>query len=335
MFQAAVGRCRIDFVSMRKPVPPRDFAKISPPNREHEYFEDCAEHPFLPSADEFEFVNAWWMAEAALLAYANPSFAEKRLLEAGLHEFRHFDGESTQCYVAHGASEEVSGGSEFVIVAFSGSDMRQREGNGAFDVLADWLVNLNFGKTASERNGKVHQGFKQALDEVWDPPDREGSDSLKKYLDDVCDGGRRKVWITGHSLGGALAALAASRHEPTSGLYTFGAPRIGDRSFVKEFGVPAYRFVNCEDVVTGFPLRGQYRHVGENRIIDANGQIHVARAGWSGLRESAERAYMALRYPRSGPREKLARDLLMDHAPILYAIHIGNACIEEKRLSCK
>ncbi len=46
--------------------------------------------------------------------------------------------------------------------------MRQREGSGAFDVLADWLTNLNFDRASSVQGGQVHSGFKKALDEVWD-----------------------------------------------------------------------------------------------------------------------------------------------------------------------
>lgn len=287
---------------------------------EHEYFDGHAEHPFVPDAEEFTLVNAWWMAEAALLAYADPSFAEAKLEEAGLSEFRHFDGKSTQCYVAHG-------GSEFTIVSFSGSDMRQREGSGAFDVLADWLVNLNFDRASSVQGGQVHSGFKKALDEVWDPPDCEGNDSLKKYLENIRENGREKVWFTGHSLGGALAVIAAARYEEAAGVYTFGAPRVGDREFVKRFAAPAYRFVNGEDVVTGFPLRGRYRHVGENRIIGSDGQIRSARAGWRGLRENAERAYLKLKY--RGSTKKPIRDILLDHAPIFYAVHIWNAYVEK------
>ncbi len=303
-----------------KPVPPRELSTLAPPNMEHEYFAGHSEHPFLPDAEEFSLVNAWWMAEAALLAYSDPSSVEAKLAEAGLSEFRHFDGKSTQCYVAHG-------GSEFAIVSFSGSDMRQREGSGAFDVLADWLVNLNFDRTASVQGGQVHRGFKKALDEVWDPPNRDGDNSLKRYLENIREDGREKVWFTGHSLGGALAVLAAARYEEAAGVYTFGAPRVGDREFVKKFDAPAYRFVNGEDVVTGFPLRGRYRHVGKNRIIDSDGRLRVAQAGWSGLRESAERAYLKLKY--RGSTQKPLRDVLLDHAPILYAIHIWNAYVEE------
>lgn len=303
-----------------KPVPSRELSTIAPPNVEHEYFKGYAKHPFLSDAEEFALVNAWWMAEAALLAYADPSFVEEKLLEAGLSEFRNFDGKSTQCYVAHGDPE-------FAIVSFSGSDMRQREGSGAFDVLADWLVNLNFDRASSVQGGQVHGGFKKALDEIWDPPDCEGNDSLKKYLENIRENGREKVWFTGHSLGGALAVIAAARYEEAAGVYTFGAPRVGDREFVKRFDAPAYRFVNGEDVVTGFPLRGRYRHVGENRIIGSDGQIRVARAGWSGLRESAERAYLKLKY--RGSTQKPVRDVLLDHAPIFYAVHIWNVYVEK------
>ena len=63
-------------MTTRKPVPLRELSTLAPPNTEHEYFDGYAEHPFVPDAEEFTLVNAWWMAEAALLAYAAPSFAE-------------------------------------------------------------------------------------------------------------------------------------------------------------------------------------------------------------------------------------------------------------------
>ena len=71
----------------------------------------------------------------------------------------------------------------------------------------------------------------------------------------------RPLWVTGHSLGGALALLAAWRlqrsfltvHE----IVTFGAPMIGNdaaaRAFEQEFAGKIFRYVNLEDPVPLLP----------------------------------------------------------------------------------
>ena len=66
-----------------------------------------------------------------------------------------------------------------------------------------------------------------------------------------------KVFVTGHSLGGALATLAAS-HIDSLGfdvdLYTFASPRVGDMKFAESFKrMKCYRIANSEDVVTVVP----------------------------------------------------------------------------------
>lgn len=294
-------------------MPSRDAATATPPNEDRAYFEDCGDHPFRPSPGGFEMVNAWWLGEAALLAYADEDFAIPRFEEAGLSDVKHFHGESTQCYVAHNE--------DFALVAFSGTDMREREGNTVVDALSDWLVNLTFDTTDSGHGGRVHRGFKQALDEIWDPPDRDEDERLKPYLDGVCEAGR-KVWFTGHSLGGALATLAAGRYDHAPELYTFGSPRVGDRAYAKGLNLAAYRFVNGRDVVPRVPLKGKYRHVGAAKRIDEEGRIHEGKAGrMGGLRRGLSRM---LKSGRPGLPGKLPQEALLDHAPIYYAVHIWN-----------
>ena len=69
------------------------------------------------------------------------------------------------------------------------------------------------------------------------------------------------LFITGHSLGGALATLAAIdivHHSPivTPIVYTFGAPRVGDPQFVRRYNysVPTHwRFQNEFDIVPHLP----------------------------------------------------------------------------------
>jgi hypothetical protein len=62
--------------------------------------------------------------------------------------------------------------------------------------------------------------------------------------------------ITGHSLGGALATIAAKRltfKNGISGCYTFGSPRVGNDLWISTIRTPIYRVVNAADVVTMLP----------------------------------------------------------------------------------
>lgn len=74
-----------------------------------------------------------------------------------------------------------------------------------------------------------------------------------------------RIFVTGHSLGGALATLAIPdilKNTPFKDpgqvvLYTFASPRCGDRHFATNFqnlGVKHWRIANTEDVVTMMPF---------------------------------------------------------------------------------
>ncbi len=81
----------------------------------------------------------------------------------------------------------------------------------------------------------------------------------------------RTLWITGHSLGGALARLSAAYARqagvPVQGIYTFGSPRMGDRGFKQEYtqnglAEKTYRMINNHDPVPRVPPPILYMHVG-------------------------------------------------------------------------
>ena len=118
-------------------------------------------------------------------------------------------------------------------------------------------------------HGSVHLGFKNALDRVWP--------RLVERLTPLASS--RTVWFAGHSLGAALATLAADRFPATAGVCTLGSPRVGDRlfsaGFDARFGSRALRYVNDGDIVTHVPtpLPLPYAHGGALRQITPDGRI--------------------------------------------------------------
>jgi len=129
--------------------------------------------------------------------------------------------------------------------------------------------------------GSVHQGFYDALESVWE-----------EIVNHPFLGNRkRRLWLTGHSLGGAMAILAGIRFsafletrikEPVWGIYTFAAPRVGDLEFESVFmksylAERTFSFVHYNDVVTVVPpfvkLIAEYTEVGTIVYLDKQGNM--------------------------------------------------------------
>lgn len=168
-----------------------------------------------------------------------------------------------------------------IVIAFRGSSS-----------LPDWLTNFNvFTNPSPLASGRVHQGFQNAL-----------FPTLVKILSNVqrLDPHRQKdIWVTGHSLGGALAVLLVAMliedGVHVRGLYTFGAPRVGDRDFAETFnekfirtmkGV-AYRVVNEGDLIPHLlPEFLNFRHTQNRMLFDENGQRQDDESTWNNFKES-------------------------------------------------
>ena len=113
------------------------------------------------------------------------------------------------------------------------------------------------------QDGHVHRGFHRCYESV--------RPAIRAFLEAHATPESR-IRVTGHSLGGALAALAAM-DVATGGLpyralevFTFAAPRTGAARWARHFArqrLAAWRIANRRDVVTKVPpeLLG-YRHVG-------------------------------------------------------------------------
>ncbi len=300
-------------VRLSKKVPCKiTLDNLAPPYLDYDYFTHADELPFRHTANEFELVNAWWLIEAATLVYADEDFVNEKVKQnAGLAEVRFFNGDSTQCFVASNAN--------FAIVAFRGSETRMRSDDASpRHILADWLTNFDFLPVQWDLGGNVHTGFKNALQEVW----QDLEDYLSELQENDC-----KIWMTGHSLGAALATLAAGLYGNIQGTYTFGSPRVGDREFGEKFIVNAYRFVNGKDIVTKVPPAGMYNHVGELKYIDNNGNIHDdanQSPKWTDEIEDKIKGLFNSPGQLGNLFDEVLIDPIVDHVPTLYAIHIWN-----------
>lgn len=288
---------------IREVLPEITWDKIAPPYPDYSYFQGLEAYPFRPRADRFEMINAWWLIEASTLAYAGEDFAREKFQRAGLPEIKFFSGPSTQCYVAHNG--------DFLILVLRGTEIRRREDRPGFaNIIADLATDANLALVESGRGGKVHRGFHQALDEVWE--------GLLDYLRSK-ENSRRTVWFTGHSLGAALATLAAQRYGRVRGLYTYGSPRVGDRGFHKAFPVRAHRFVNHRDIVARVPPPLFYQHVGDLKYIDGEGLIHEDSGPWKSLVNDFRSELASIMN-----LGELIPPAIVDHVPTLYATHIWN-----------
>lgn len=132
----------------------------------------------------------------------------------------------------------------------------------------------------------VHKGFWQA----WNTVRRRIIDEV---MNETVDGGVRRIFITGHSLGGALACLCsvelqvgfnerASAHGAESAIdvhtYTFGAPRVGNVAFgtyANTLLANYWHIVNTEDPVARIPKGLNYKRSGHQVLLGKNGNLEV------------------------------------------------------------
>jgi triacylglycerol lipase len=302
----------------KKEIPRITFKNLSPPYKDYDYFQDSRKYAFQFSATSFNTINAWWLAEASTLVYADEDFVRSRFEEACLPELKFFENQSTQCYVANN--------DKFAIVAFRGSEIwKNREDFDLNAVVADLKTNIDIRLINWEPGGKVHRGFKKALDEVW----LDLLPHIRKLHGKGC-----KIWTTGHSLGAALATLFADRYGNVQGVYTFGSPRVGNGDFRDQINVRIYRIVNNNDIVPRVPPRGAYVHVGKLKFIDRDGIIQDTLIGNEpAVNQPRDETYGQefADQPHNNSFGGFIPAPFRDHVPLLYAIYLWNNIIEGQR----
>lgn len=162
------------------------------------------------------------------------------------------------------------------IVAFRGTDPVN---------LISWLTDADVILRKLPDNwtadGVVHRGFLANLEPAWD-----GIQTALRNAPKL-----EAIYLTGHSLGGAMAVLAAARLLATrafgrkiEGIYTYGQPAVGDGSFAswgtRKMGSMLFRHVYNHDIVPHLPpaSSGDFVHFGSEYRSDGASTKEVWKA---------------------------------------------------------
>lgn len=206
-------------------------------------------------------------------------------------------GSGTQAFGTYRSEDDTA------LLAFRGTQPDE-----VTDIQADLAATLT---PWTRSAGRVHRGFASRFLAVHD--------DIRTWLDGA-GGRRKKLILCGHSLGAALATLAASIWTQSE-LITIGSPRVGDTDFVASLaGVKTRRFVNCCDIVTQVPPKVPpfYVHAGRKAYIVSDGTIkeQADSAFVFNDRMQARANYIVQEGWKAGA--VLLRDLA-DHSPVNYA----------------
>jgi hypothetical protein len=214
-----------------------------------------------------------------------------------------------------------------IVVAFRGTlgfDIHQ------YPTLLDWLNDFNAVPIAAAGfPGQVHQGFLGALDAIWD---RLAAEVDRQRVGQAAT---MPLLVTGHSKGGAMAALAAWRFRsagiPTK-VITFAAAKSGNSAFCKAYNavMDHTRYEYADDIVPHLPPsqggfldtlsalpivgsqfagleRFDYETVGTLRFIDWTGDIEDDSPGLTVERTlSLVRLIVRLRFAQIGSDHMIA-----------------------------
>ncbi|SAK74243.1 Lipase (class 3) [Caballeronia temeraria] len=256
---------------------------------------------FVPGAEYDEVALSVELARLAYIHYEDHDAGLARLKEAlgrvRFDDVTIFEDAATGTQ-GFGASRSSDG---LCVLAFRGTEPTELTDLGtdlAF-TLTDW----------TEKAGRVHKGFAGAARSVLP--------EVERWLEHT-QAARKRLILTGHSLGAAIATLYASLIAPDR-LITIGSPRVGDAAFVATLaGSDMMRLVDCCDVVTELPPEvGGYVHAGEAAYLTRKG-VRASSSDEAFVRgdRTAAREHYLLHYAwKAG--NVVVRDLA-DHAPINY-----------------
>lgn len=214
---------------------------------------------------EWNFQRALMLAVLAEASYAQGDDLGFLLEEElGLNLVHYMPFEASQGYVARGVAT--------IILAYSGTNQ-----------LSDWLTNLHL--SSSETSwGSAHTGFWEAY---------QAEEGSAEAALEMAKSQGLPLWITGHSLGGALAHVAAhqlSNRGAPVGIATFGQPRtvnvVPESQLQNHLELGYHRVVNENDVVPRVPPN--FTHTGDLVQLGRRRRLFGTEAGGEELQPMTE-----------------------------------------------
>jgi len=235
----------------------------------------------VDAAPRIDWKRAGLAAHAAELAYRDGNALAAGARRLGL------DVLQVLADAGSGANACLLRGDGLAVLAVRGTERDYRDILTDLDFRKQRLARA--GQHLSGAEGRVHSGFlRQAAAVV--------NGKMGAGVRGLLDGGT-PVIACGHSLGGAVALLAAI-FVGIEEAYTYGAPRVGDRAFARCGRVNLVehnRFVRAADIVPHLPLLGLgFRHNAPALYFDGGGRFKGRASLW---RQWAALAWRALTGP--------------------------------------
>jgi triacylglycerol lipase len=231
-------------------------------------------------------------ANLAQLAYKDIDESKPIVKKLGFTSSKLLKNDGAECLVVRNSHD--------LWIAFRGTEPTKFN-----DVMAD----LKVFKNSAVAGGKVHGGFQDEVNDLWPLvlAEIEHNAQLKKP---------KNVYMTGHSLGAAMATISASRYEPKA-LFTFGSPRVGGRRFTRNISCEHHRFVNNNDIVTKLPPAAlTFKHHGTLQYFNAYGNLRKL-TGWQAVKDMFRGIW-------AGWKRGKFFDMLTDHSMVKYVEYIDN-----------
>uniref|UniRef100_A0AC34FCV1 Fungal lipase-like domain-containing protein n=1 Tax=Panagrolaimus sp. ES5 TaxID=591445 RepID=A0AC34FCV1_9BILA len=172
---------------------------------------------------------------------------------------------------------------EHILISFRGTIQDEQLIQAAWD----------YTKLVPFLGGSVNKRFYDGFSKIWSGGMKDDINRLINTYPDF------DIWITGHSVGGAMASIAAATIASTKiipayqmYLFTFGQPRTGNEDYAKNFndlGMFAYRVVNNRDPIPHLPPlneNGYFHHGAEiwyDNDMSEDSDYRICELGENGL----------------------------------------------------
>jgi len=273
--------------------------ELSPPTCNDLYFLAPRDRlsPFISEKDKVE-QQLLWMGELAMLTYSPDKIVQEKMNKDIFIEYHQDEDGKMFTETGFFVLKAKTNDDAHLILAFRGTLPTS---------WRNWRHDADYEFDQFEKGNKevlVHRGIYQALNTVVKNLD----DIVKRFLSS--EGRTKTVWLTGHSLGGGLAALYSAHlrkliDNPIK-LFTYGAPSVGNDAWVNywksQSSLEGHQVVYRQDIVPRIasmldiryslkPL-GKFHHVNDQEVVVEIDTLSLLHNDW--FRKQADQFWWSI-----------------------------------------